>query len=223
MDETQVSLYVSYKEHRISEMSYNTFKTSETLIRALKTDDDKAWVVFYESYAPIIVNFAKKRGCSKELAEDVLQETTMVLMRYLKNFEYDRNKGRFKSLLFKITDSKIIDAFRRCGKISKLENAGFFNTASEQNGATYLLEKEALWDKEWKERILHESFLEAKKRVRPKTFKCFEELYLKEKPVREISREMKISPNLISQHKFKVMKIITETAKKIIGEYGKYE
>ena len=35
----------------------------------------------------------------------------MVLMRYLKNFEYDRKKGRFKSLLFKITESKVIDAF----------------------------------------------------------------------------------------------------------------
>lgn len=216
-------MYTSHYKHGFPDMSYNTLKTSETLIRALKTDDDKAWVVFYESYAPIIVNFAKKRGCSKELAEDVLQETTMVLMRYLKNFEYDRSKGRFKSLLFKITDSKIVDAFRRCGKISKLENSELFNKDSASKDTPYLLEKEAMWDKEWKERILHESFLEAKKRVKPRTFKCFEELYLKEKPVKEIAREMKISPNLISQHKFKVMKIITETAKKIIGEYGKYE
>jgi RNA polymerase sigma factor (sigma-70 family) len=203
-------------------MGYNTFKTSETLIRTLKTGDDKAWAVFYESYAQIIISFARKRGCSKELAEDVLQETTMVLMRYLKNFEYDRNKGRFKSLLFKITDSKIIDAFRRCGKISKLGNSKLFKEASASNGDVFLVEKEALWDKEWKERILHESFQEAKKRVNPRTFKCFEELYLNEKPVVDIAREMKISPNLISQHKFKVMKIITETARKMIGEYGKY-
>ncbi|MFA6567526.1 MAG: sigma-70 family RNA polymerase sigma factor [Victivallales bacterium] len=203
-------------------MGYNTFKTSETLIRTLKTGDDKAWAVFYESYAQIIISFARKRGCSKELAEDVLQETTMVLMRYLKNFEYDRNKGRFKSLLFKITDSKIVDAFRRCGKISKLESSELFNKTSAPNGEPYLVERESLWDREWKERILHESFLEAKRRVKPMTFKCFEELYLKEKPVGEIAREMKISPNLISQHKFKVLKIITETAKKIIDEHGKY-
>ncbi len=203
-------------------MGYSTFKTRETLIRALKTDDDKAWSDFYELYAPIIVNFARKRGCSKELAEDVLQETTMVLMRYLKNFEYDKRKGRFKSLLFKITDSKIIDAFRRSGKISRLENSELFNKMSASNGEPYLVGREALWDKEWKERILHESLQEAKKRVKPRTFKCFVELYLNEKPVRDIAREMKISPNLISQHKFKVMKIITETAKKIIGAYGKY-
>jgi RNA polymerase sigma-70 factor (ECF subfamily) len=203
-------------------MSYDTFKTRETLIRALKTDDDKAWSDFYELYAPIIVNFARKRGCSKELAEDVLQETTMVLMRDRKSFEYDKTKGRFKSLLFKITDSKIIDAYRRAGKISKLENSEFFNKMAASGGESYLTEKEALWDKEWKERILHESFLEAKKRVKPKTFKCFEELYLNEKPAKVIAREMKISPNLISQHKFKVLKIITETAKKIIGEYEKY-
>ena len=204
-------------------MNYNSLETKKKLIRALKTNDDKAWIEFYELYAPVIVNFARKRGCSKELSEDVLQETTMVLMRYLKTFEYDRNKGRFKSLLFKIADSKIIDAFRRCGKISKLENSQLFKEQSASNGGAFLAEKEAIWDKEWKERILHESFQEAKKRVNPRTFKCFEELYLNEKPVVDIAREMKISPNLISQHKFKVMKIITETARKMIGEYGKYE
>jgi RNA polymerase sigma factor (sigma-70 family) len=203
-------------------MSYNTLKTRETLISALKTDDDRAWSDFYELYAPIIVNFARKRGCSRELAEDVLQETTMVLMRYLKNFEYDKKRGRFKSLLFKITDSKIIDAFRRSGKISKLEKSEIFRTTSELDGEAYPAERVALWDNEWKERILHESFQVAKKRVKPSTFKCFEELFINEKPVKEIAREMKMSPNLISQHKFKVLKIITETAKKIIGEYGKY-
>lgn len=203
-------------------MVYDTLKTRESLICALKTDDEKAWADFYELYAPVIVNFARKRGCSKELAEDVLQETTMVLMRYLKNFVYDKNRGRFKSLLFKITDSKIVDAYRRCGKISKLENSELFKKMSESSGETYLAEREALWDKEWKERILQESFQEAKKRVKPMTFKCFVELYLNEKSVKDVAKEMKISPNLISQHKFKVMKIITETAKKIIGEHGKY-
>ena len=111
-------------------MIYDTFKTRETLIRALKASDNNAWVEFYEMYAPVIVNFARKRGCSKELAEDVLQETTMILMHYLKNFEYDKNKGRFKSLIFKITDSKIVDAFRRSGKISRLENSELFNKTS---------------------------------------------------------------------------------------------
>jgi RNA polymerase sigma-70 factor (ECF subfamily) len=200
-------------------MGYDNFDTRKTLIRALKTDNDKAWMDFYELYAPIIINFARKKGCSKELSEDVLQETTMVLMRYLKNFEYDKNKGKFKSLLFKITDSKIVDAFRRCGKISKLENSEFFKRMSESEGA----EREILWDKEWKERVLHESFQEAKKRVKPRTFKCFEEIYLNEKPIKDVAREMKIPPNLVSQHKFKVMKIIAETAKKLIGEHGKYE
>ena len=202
-------------------MDYDPLKTRKKFIRDLTTDDDKAWVDFYELYAPIIVSFARKKGCSKELAEDVLQETTMVLMRYLKNFEYDRNRGRFKSLLFKITDSKIVDAFRRCGKISKLENVEFLNKMSASEGMTGLAEREALWDKEWKERILHESFQQAKNRVNPRTFKCFEEIYLKEKPIKDVAMEMKISPNLISQHKFKVMKIITETAKKLIGENEK--
>ncbi|HCE44499.1 MAG TPA: hypothetical protein DET40_13210 [Lentisphaeria bacterium] len=199
---------------------YDILKTRETLICALKKDDDKAWAVFYELYAPVIINFARKRGCSKELAEDVLQETTMVLMRYIKGFEYDRKKGRFKSLLFKITESKVIDAFRRAGKITRLRNSELFGKASADEGKA-ASEREILWDNEWKAMILQESLQAAKKRVNSKVFKSFEEIYLKEKPVEEVARNLKMSPNLLAQNKFRVMKIIVESAKEMIHRLEK--
>ncbi len=195
---------------------YDILKTRETLICALRKDDDRAWAEFYELYAPVIINFARKRGCTKELAEDVLQETTMVLMRYLKNFEYDRKKGRFKSLLFKITESKVIDAFRRAGKVSRLRNSELFAKASADEEKA-MGEREALWDNEWKGMILKESLEAAKKRVNSKVFKSFEEVYLKEKPVEQVAREMNMSPNLLAQNKFRVMKIIVESAKDMVG------
>ncbi len=200
---------------------YDILKTRETLILGLKQDDEKAWAVFYELYAPVIINFARKRGCSKELAEDVLQETTMVLMRYLKNFQYDRKKGRFKSLLFKVTESKVIDAFRRAGKISRLRNSELFTKAASEEQTKAILEREALWDNEWKTMILRESLQEAKKRVNSRVFKCFEEAYLKERPVEEVAEQLKVSPNLLAQNKFRVMKIIVDTAKKMVKRLEK--
>ncbi|HBC86037.1 MAG TPA: hypothetical protein DCZ94_03695 [Lentisphaeria bacterium] len=200
---------------------YDIVKTRETLIMALKQDDEKAWAVFYELYAPVIINFARKRGCPKELAEDVLQETTMVLMRYLKNFQYDRKKGRFKSLLFKITESKVIDAFRRAGKISRLRNSELFSKATSEDHARIITERENIWDNEWKTMILRESLQEAKKRVNSRVFKCFEEVYLKEKSVEEVAEQLKVSPNLLAQNKFRVMKIIVDTAKKMIHNLEK--
>ena len=69
--------------------------------------------------------------------------------------------------------------------------------------------------------ILQESLQAAKKRVNPKVFKSFEEVYLKEKSVEDVSRDMKMSPNLLAQNKFRVMKIIVESAKEMIHRLEK--
>lgn len=199
---------------------YEPIATRETLIKALKSDDEGAWTHFYDRYAGLILNFALKRGCSKELAEDVLQETVMALIKHLKNFEYNREKGRFKSLLFKITESKIVDAFRRNGKLSMLKDSEIFikNLANEEDS-----ERKHLWDKEWENQILNEAIEDARSRVAQKTFQCFEEVFIKGKSIKETAEKLNISPNLASQHKFKVMKMVIDTAKRMFDAYENYK
>ncbi len=201
----------------IPKLGYDELRTRETLIISLKEEDEKAWSVFYDTYAMLILNFAKKRGCSQELAEDVLQETVMSLNRYIKNFRYDRKKGKFKSLLFKITESKVIDAFRRAGKQTKLKHSEEFAVAGGSSGK--LSERSLqLWDMEWKEELLARAVESVKERVQEKTFQCFEEVYLKGRSVGETAEKMDFSPNLVSQHKHKVLKLIIETGKEMLED-----
>lgn len=201
---------------------YEPLLTRETLIRALKSDDEGAWTDFYDRYASLILNFALKRGCTKELAEDVLQETVMTLMKYIKKFEYDREKGSFKSMLFKITESKVIDAFRREGKLLKLKDSELF-IKDMASGNDEVEEKRKLWDREWENQVLVEAMDQVKGRVATKTYKCFEEVFIKGKSIKETAEKLNISANLASQHKFKVMKIVVDTAKKMLDTYGHYK
>ncbi len=191
------------------------------MIRALKSDDEGAWTDFYDRYAALILSFALKRGCSKELAEDVLQECVMSLMKHLKNFDYDKKKGGFKSLLFKITESKIVDAYRREGKLSKLKDSEIFIAKLADDSE--FEEKRRLWDREWENQVLSEAIVQAKDRVATKTFKCFEEVFIKGKSVKETAEKLNISPNLAAQHKFKVMSLVVDTAKKIFESYENYK
>lgn len=200
---------------------YETLRTRETLIRSMKDDDEGAWTVFYDRYHALILNFAMKRGCPRPLAEDILQETVIALVKHLKNFDYDREKGGFKSLLFKITESKIVDTFRREGKISLLKDSEIFlkNLPNEED----VEKKEQMWDEEWKKQVLTEAIDVTKKRVDLRTFKCFEEIFLKGRTVKETAGKFKITPNLVSQHKFKVTKLVTEIAKKIFDSYQEFK
>jgi RNA polymerase sigma-70 factor (ECF subfamily) len=200
-------------------MKNDNLRTSATFIGLLKEESDLGWAIFYERYSKLIVNFAIKRGCSKELAEDVLQETMMALLRFLPNFDYDREKGKFRSLLFKIAESKTIDAFRRTREITILDGVDIFGRKQEK--ATVDPHSSQLWDQAWDEEILEKAVSEAKGRVKAKTFECFRKVFLEGLQVKDVAEEMGISPNLVSQHKHKVLNLIVDTAKnfrKLLGD-----
>jgi RNA polymerase sigma factor (sigma-70 family) len=101
--------------------------TRPTLIKGLQASKEKSWDQFYDSYAPLIVNFARKRGCSSTQAEDVLQETVLAVIRVIPNFDLQNKKGKFRSLLFKITESKVIDAYRRSKRDVIVEDPEIIN------------------------------------------------------------------------------------------------
>ncbi|OGV34966.1 MAG: hypothetical protein A2020_13385 [Lentisphaerae bacterium GWF2_45_14] len=201
---------------------FDTLETSATFIGMLKNENELSWSVFYRNYAKLILNFALKRGCSRELAEDVLQETVMALFRYLRGFDYDKKKGKFRSLLFKITESKVVDAFRK-NKISTVfdEKQLANKSGDDADSLGGIPQIEELWDQAWDEELLQNAVEEAKQRVKPKTFECFKRVFIEGQAVGETADKMGISPNLVSQHKYKVMSIVIDSAKKmrrLLGE-----
>lgn len=199
---------------------YDKLDTSATFIGHLKDEKEEMWSLFYDSYSAMIINFAKKRGCSKELSEDVLQETAMALFRYMPNFEYDREKGRFRSFLFKITESKIIDAFRRSGKLSLLKNSEIFDNCAVNSEEEFVCSMH-LWDEAWEEELLSKAAEIVRKKVQSKTFNCFEKVFMKGLPAKEVADEFGINTNLVYQHKHKVFTMIVDIAKKLLNEYSK--
>lgn len=199
--------------------NYDQLNTSITFIGKLKDEKEDMWSLFYDNYASMIINFARKRGCSKELSEDVLQETAMALFRYMPDFEYDREKGKFRSFLFKITESKIIDAFRRSGKLALLKNSEIFdgravNSEEEFASSTHL------WDQAWEEELLSKAVGIVRQKVQSKTFNCFEKVFLKGLTAKEVADEYRIDTNLVYQHKHKVFKMVVDVAKKLLKEYN---
>lgn len=191
--------------------------TCKIFVANLKELNDDVWSEFYDNYSELILNFAKKRGCSHELAQDVLQETVMALFRYLPKFKYDKNKGKFRSLLFKITESKIVDAFRRNNQMNHLRNSEDFNNSQNvfEEDRKHIAH---LWDEAMDEIFLVKAMHIVKEKVNPKTYKCFENVFLKGMSVKDVSEKLKIPPNLVSQHKHKVFTMIVDIAKKILED-----
>jgi len=192
--------------------------TSATFVGRLSKVEGDSWDEFYSLYAPMIIAFAKKQGCPDVMAEDVLQETIVALYRILPTFDYDRSKGRFRSFLFRVTSSKVIDAYRRGKALVSIDDSELidkFNSDIEPS-----TEMTTAWGETWDNNVLGIAIDTARQRVKPLTYECFDRTYINgEQPV-DVAADLGIDANLVYQHRHKVQKIIIEVARATWNEIG---
>lgn len=96
-------------------------KTSVALLRAISEDSNSArWNDFYDRYQPVMEAYLKAAFPSVE-QDDVIQETLMVFMDKVKNYEYNPDdKGLFRNYLVGILKFKAIEALKhRKGEAEK--------------------------------------------------------------------------------------------------------
>ncbi|MEP4336638.1 MAG: hypothetical protein ABJ360_09640, partial [Roseobacter sp.] len=60
--------------------------TRESLIKQMVAGDEVGWQRFDEAYYEVLVQWARRRGLSHELAKDAVSELLVNFARYFKNF-----------------------------------------------------------------------------------------------------------------------------------------
>ena len=83
------------------------------LLRVRDCDDQDSWGEFVEIYQPLILRFALSRGVNSNDAPDITQDVLRNLARAMHRFEYDPNKGTFRSWLFTVIRREIIRASKK--------------------------------------------------------------------------------------------------------------
>ena len=97
---------------------------STLLVRLKDLEDQEAWYYFFETYWKLIFNFALKSGLDESDAEDVVQETVRAVARQMPEFEYNRQRGSFRSWLLTLTHRRVIDHFRHAERHGGRETIG---------------------------------------------------------------------------------------------------
>ena len=86
------------------------FATRSTLLVRLKDlDNQQAWQEFFDVYWVLLFNFARRTGLNESDAEEVVMETVETVARKIEDFEYNRQRGRFKGWLLTIVRFKLGD------------------------------------------------------------------------------------------------------------------
>ncbi|MCG3136625.1 MAG: hypothetical protein HJJLKODD_00460 [Phycisphaerae bacterium] len=79
-------------------------ETSSSLIRGLQDfENHQRWFEFNSLYRPMIRKILKNKCLSGEELEDLVQEVYLSMLSTIERFQYDREQGKFRSWLSKIT------------------------------------------------------------------------------------------------------------------------
>ena len=197
--------------------------TRSSLLGRLKDEEDQSsWLEFFNSYWKLIYNVPRKAGLSHEDAQDVVQDSILTVVRQIKEFKYNREKGSFKGWLKVITRSRISDHWRRQNRQPKKEN-----TSSQENGQENMVESiadsrgfelERIWEQEWQENIHAIALDRVRQKVTAKQFQIFDCYVLKEWSVDDMKKKLGFSSGQIYMAKYRVGKLFKHELEQLLEE-----
>lgn len=95
-------------------MSTNCDPTTKPtlLIRLRDPGDRDAWQQFVDLYGPVLYRYCRYRRLDDNDAAEVMQEVLLQVLRSIESFEYDPERGRFRSWLGSIMRTKLVGYWR---------------------------------------------------------------------------------------------------------------
>jgi RNA polymerase sigma-70 factor (ECF subfamily) len=170
--------------------------TRNSLLGRLKDwEDEASWRDFFETYWRLIYLSAIGSGLTDAEAQDVVQETVIEVCRRMPQFQYQPEKGSFKSWLLRLTYWRIKDQLRRRQRQMNqvplhLES---LDEQLEQELPAASQEIEGLWENEWQRNLMAAAIQRVKSKVNARHFQIFDLCVIQEWPIGRVIKTLKIN------------------------------
>lgn len=184
--------------------------TRRSLLGRLKDyDDNQSWKTFFDTYWRLIYRAAIKAGLTSTEAQDVVQETVITVCRNIPDFEYDPQKGSFKTWLRQLTGWRIIDALRkRQPGFEPDEQFDSDERPLEQLPDPARSALESTWEEEWENNIMDAAIERVKRNVSAKQFQIFDLYVRKGWSLGKVSEALNVNRGRVYLARHRVAKLI---------------
>lgn len=190
-------------------MSYEP--TRVTLIGRIRdADDSVAWNEFVALYGPMIINFCRKRGVADHDIEDIAQEVLSSLSQSIRNFEYDPEKGTFRSWMYRFVRNRLSRHWRWKERHPDQGSGRTTVHRMIENQSSENDDHESEWETEYRRRLFQWASEKVKEEVAPTTWKAFEMVGIENREVESVARELDIKPGAVYVAKSRVISRMRE-------------
>jgi RNA polymerase sigma factor (sigma-70 family) len=194
--------------------------TRQSLLCRLRDwEDQESWREFFHSYWKLIYSVAIRAGLGDAEAQDIVQETILSVAKRMPDFRYDPALGSFKSWLLLITRRRIADHLRKRGR----EPAWAAPTSGE-TGRTAAIDRipapppqdlGVIWDEEWENNLLRTALDRVRQKVDPKQFQIFDCYVLKNWPVRDVTKMLKVTAGQVYLAKHRISTLLKKETQRL--------
>ncbi|MCG8408461.1 MAG: RNA polymerase sigma factor [Phycisphaerales bacterium] len=186
--------------------------TKTALIRSLGDGvEASSWREFFDRYAPAIYNVAIRSGVQPSDAEDIVQRVMMSIAKSISDFRCDKDRGKFRTWVKRITRNAIIDQYRSKRKSISLDDI-------PQKGTPELecpSELERLWAEEWQLQDLEYCLNKVATRISSKRVLAFQKYVLEGFSAAETAAMLNLTIGNVYSVRFQVLKLIREEMQRL--------
>lgn len=189
--------------------------TRVSLLEALaKGDTERAWAIFFVKYSKMINVWCRRWGASVEDAEDVVQETLLLVFRKIAQFHYNPELS-FRAWLKTITHHNWIQVLDRHRQAYSLKPSWSRELPTEARLAEAVDEFKLILDRIADQEILCLANSRVRSRVSDLVWHCYEQVGVNEENGLTVAQQLGISLNYVHVNVFRVRKLIQDEIRAI--------
>jgi RNA polymerase sigma factor (sigma-70 family) len=203
-------------------MGAGTITMSDTrlslLARVRDPGDGRSWDEFHAIYRPLIFGYLRSLGLKEHDANDLTQEVFYRLLAILPTFELDRRRGRFRTYLWRLTYTTLVDGARKKKVRDRAEEEWVRHFSEADDSGSRGLEE--LWTMHHRKRLLEVTLPRVRATVSKKAWACFEGRLIHRRPAAEIAADLRTTANTVYVHASRVLQEVRRRCDEIEEELG---
>jgi RNA polymerase sigma factor (sigma-70 family) len=184
------------------------------LLRIRDVCDAEAWQTFVTIYAPLVYQFALRRGSQHADAADLTQDVMVEVARAIRSFEYQPERGRFRHWLLTVTRRMLM---RFNERISRRPERAF---EIEELDSLEDDQADIDWDGAFNARVLRVAMQRIQPLFEPFTWRAFECVWIEDRSAAEAAKMLSLRIEQVYIAKSRVLKRLSEEVHEIVEDFS---
>ena len=191
----------------------NTWDTSKSLIERVRANEQQAWEMLCEIYAPLVYGWARKSHLQQHDSEDIVQDVFRRVATGLKNFRHGGSQDTFRGWLWTITRNSIRARFNKMSSDPAAAEGGTQAMQKMADAPDWIdddTSTEPELDANEEVAMLRRALKLTENDFAEHTWKAFWDFTIEGKSAKEVAEQCGISESGVRQAKFRVLARLRE-------------